>query len=322
MSFVERLDRFQRRYPKTGYPLAVIYKFVDDQGGYLAALITYYGFVSLFPLLLLFTTVLGFVLENNPGLRDQIVSSTLSEIPVIGGQLNDPAALSGGTVAVVIGLVGALYGGLGVAVASQNAMNAVWDVPRNSRPNPIKVRLRGLVLLFTVGLTMVALVAISITAASFDVTGLGELYTRAGTLLLALVVFTFAFIFGTARQVRVLDVLPGAAIAAVGWQLLEHFGGFYIERVIARTEKINGVFAMVLGLIAFIYLAAAMVVICLEINAVRVDKLYPRALLTPFTDNVVLTEGDENAYRQLAQAQRQKGFQTIEVTFDNPREKT
>ena len=321
MSVVDRLDRFHRRYPKTGFPLAVAYKFFDDQGGYLAALITYYGFVSLFPLLLLFTTILGFLLENNPGLRDQIVSSTMSEIPVIGGQLNDPAALSGGTVAVIIGLIGALYGGLGVAVASQNAMNAVWDVPRNSRPNPIKVRLRGLVLLFTVGLSMVALVAISILAASFDVTGLGDLFTRVGTFTLALVVFVFAFIFGTARKVGVLDVLPGAVIAAAGWQLLEHFGGYYIEHVIARTEKINGVFAMVLGLIAFIYLAAALVVICLEINAVRVDKLYPRALLTPFTDNVDLTEGDEKAYRQLAQAQRQKGFETIEVTFDNPRSK-
>ncbi|MCK0440234.1 YihY/virulence factor BrkB family protein [Gordonia alkaliphila] len=321
MSVVERLDRFHRRYPKTGFPLAVAYKFFDDQGGYLAALITYYGFVSLFPLLLLFTTILGFLLENNPGLRDQIVSSTMSEIPVIGGQLNDPAALSGGTTAVLIGLIGALYGGLGVAVASQNAMNAVWDVPRNSRPNPIKVRLRGLVLLFTVGLSMVALVAISIVAASFDVTGLGDLFTRVGTFTLALVVFVFAFIFGTARKVGVLDVLPGAVIAAAGWQLLEHFGGYYIEHVIARTEKINGVFAMVLGLIAFIYLAAALVVICLEVNAVRVDKLYPRALLTPFTDNVDLTEGDEKAYRQLAQAQRQKGFETIEVTFDNPRSK-
>ncbi|GAA4750829.1 YihY/virulence factor BrkB family protein [Gordonia alkaliphila] len=321
MSVVERLDRFHRRFPKTGFPLAVAYKFFDDQGGYLAALITYYGFVSLFPLLLLFTTILGFLLENNPGLRDQIVSSTMSEIPVIGGQLNDPAALSGGTTAVLIGLIGALYGGLGVAVASQNAMNAVWDVPRNSRPNPIKVRLRGLVLLFTVGLSMVALVAISIVAASFDVTGLGDLFTRVGTALLALGVFTFAFMFGTARKVRVFDVLPGAVIAAAGWQLLEHFGGYYIAHVIARTEKINGVFAMVLGLIAFIYLAAALVVVCLEVNAVRVDKLYPRALLTPFTDDVDLTEGDEKAYRQLAQAQRQKGFETIEVTFDNPRSK-
>lgn len=318
MSFVSRLDDFQRRHPVLGFPLGVTYKFFDDQGGYLAALITYYGFVSLFPLLLVFTTVLGILLEHHEKLKDLIVDSALNQIPVIGDQLTDPAGLSGGTLAVIIGLVGAVYGGLGVAVASQNAMNAAWNVPRNSRPNPVKVRLRGVVLLLTVGLSMIGVVAINVTAAAIDLQGLSDLFTRIGALVVSLGVFVFGFRFGTARPLTVRQVLPGALLAAAGWQLLQHFGGVYIQHVISRTEKINGVFAVVLGLIAFLYLASVLVVIAMEVNSVLAYKLYPRALTTIFTDKVHLTAGDERAYRRLAQAQRQKGFETVTVTFDNP----
>src|SRR5699024_6511831 len=151
------------------------------------------------------------------------------------------------------------------SVASQNAMNAAWNVPRNSRPNPVKVRLRGAVLLVTVGLSMVGLVAINVTAAAIELRGLSDLFTRIGTLLLSLGVFVFGFRFGTARPLTVRQVLPGAVLAAVGWQLLQHFGGVYIQHVINRTEKINGVFAVVLGLIAFLYLASVLAVIAMEV---------------------------------------------------------
>ncbi len=134
MSVTERLDGAQRRHPVLGFPLAVVYKFVDDQGGYLAALITYYGFLSLFPLLLLLTSVLGFVLGGDAYLQQRVLNSTLSQFPVIGSQLGDPKGLRGSGAGLVIGLLGAVYGGLGVAQAGQNAMNTAWHVPRNNRP--------------------------------------------------------------------------------------------------------------------------------------------------------------------------------------------
>jgi membrane protein len=136
MWLTRRLDDYQRRHRGAGFPLAVIYKFVDDQGSYLAALIAYYGFLSLFPLLLLLPSLLGFVLEGDPGLQQQILQSTLSQFPVIGDQLSDPEGLQGGTTTVVIGIVGSLYGGLGVAQATQNAMNVLWAVPRPSLSTP------------------------------------------------------------------------------------------------------------------------------------------------------------------------------------------
>ncbi|MGZ4559126.1 MAG: ribonuclease BN, partial [Mycobacteriaceae bacterium] len=83
---------------------------------------------------------------------------------------------------------------------------------------------------------------------------------------------------------------------------------------------VNSVFALVLGLLAFLYLATMAAVFCVEMDAVRVNKLHPRALLTPFTDNVDLTTGDRRAYSIQAQAQRSKSFQDVDVTFHPERD--
>ena len=144
-----------------GVVIAVIYKYADDQGGYLAAMITYYAFVSLFPLLLLLTTVLGVVLEGRPELQQQVLQSTLAQFPVIGDQLGEPDQLSGGAVALVVGIVGALYGGLGVGQALQHAMDSVWAVPRNNRRDPFRSRVRSLLLLVILGSVAIAVTVLS-----------------------------------------------------------------------------------------------------------------------------------------------------------------
>ncbi|WP_097193352.1 YihY/virulence factor BrkB family protein [Blastococcus aggregatus] len=323
MALVDRLDRLQRRHRAAGFPIAVVYKYVDDSGPFLAALITYYAFVSLFPLLLLSSTILGTVLAGNPELQERLLDSALSQLPVVGDQLGEPQGLSGGTLGVVIGILGALYGGLGVAQAVQHAMNTAWNVPRNNRPNPILARGRSLVLLATAGLTVVGTTALSTlgtgSAGSLDM-AVRALVLIASVLINA-VVFTFAFRLATTRKLSLRDVLPGALLAAVFWQLLQTFGVTYVDRVMDSASAVNGVFALVLGLLAFLYLAAVAGVLCVEINVVRVDHLYPRALLTPFTDAVQLTPGDRRSYTGKAKAERLKGFETVHVTFDQPERK-
>jgi uncharacterized BrkB/YihY/UPF0761 family membrane protein len=171
---VSWLDRLQRRSRSAGFLIAVIYKYVDDQGSYLAALITYYAFVSLFPALLLLTTVLGVVLVGHPGLQEQIVQSAVAQFPVIGDQLGQPQGLSGGTVGVAVGIAGALYGGLGVGQAVQNAMDTLWAVPRNDRPDPIRARIRSFLLLLVLGSALIAttvLAAIGRASESFGIVG-------------------------------------------------------------------------------------------------------------------------------------------------------
>ncbi|MBD2759002.1 YihY/virulence factor BrkB family protein [Yimella sp. cx-573] len=317
MSFSDRVDRLQRRHPVLGFPIAVCYKFFDDLGAYLAALLTYYTFISLFPVLLLASTVLSWVLRGNPGLRDRLLESALAEFPVIGDQLQAPAALDGGIAAVVIGTLGALYGALGAAQALQYAANTAWQVPRNSRPNPFKSRGRSFVLLVTVGFGLLLTTALSLYINTL-ISGRPAVITiRLLSVLLSMVVFLAAYQMATARTLRLSDLWVGAAVTAIGWEALKTYGATYVNTVIKHASAINGVFAFVLGMLAFIYVAALLIVFSLEIDVVRRRKLYPRALLTPFTDAVDLTRGDEKAYEGQAKAMRAKGFEAIQVTFDD-----
>lgn len=315
MSVSDRIDGFQQRHPAIGYPLAVFYKFFDDQGGYLAALIAYYGFISLFPLLLLFSTVLGIVLAGDPELQQQIIDSAMSQIPLIGDQLGQPEGLSGGTGGIVIGVLGSLYGGLGVSVAVQNAMNVAWGVPKNDRPDPVRARIRGFGLLLTVGTAVIGVTVLNAFNSAGFFGSIAGVLVIVAAVALTTTTFVVAFRLGTTRPVTVREVLPGAVTAAVLWQVLQTFGGYYVQTVVGGADTTNGVFAIVLGLLAFLYISAIVFVLCIELNVVRVDNLHPRALLTPFTDNVQLTDGDRDAYTAQAEAQRSKGFEEIAVTF-------
>ena len=320
VAVTEHLDRFQRKHPWAGFPLAVAYKYFDDFGAYLAALLTYYGFVSLFPLLLLLSTILGFVLAGDQRLQHEVLTSALQQFPVIRGDLAQPKRLGGGPVGLVVGIAGCLYGGLGVAQAFQYANNTMWAVPRNNRPNPLKARGRSMLLLATAGLAILGTTALSIAGGG----GVGALGTAGKLLALAasavvnIAVAIFAFRFAPARQLSARDVVPGAIASAVIWQLLQSFGVIYVRHVIKNASATDAVFALVLGLLAFLYVTAVAVLLCMEINVVRVNRLHPRSLLTPFTDNVALTAGDRRVYSRQAKAQRLKGFERVDVTFDPP----
>src|SRR2546430_1753623 len=120
---VRRIDEFQQRHRPLAFLFAVVKKFGDDQGGNLAALITYYGFLSLFPLLLVLVTVLGFVLQNNPDLRDDILNSAVAQFPIIGDQIrNNVGSVRGSGLGLAVGILVTFYGGLGVCNAAQDAM--------------------------------------------------------------------------------------------------------------------------------------------------------------------------------------------------------
>ncbi len=318
---VRRVDELQRRRPVVGFPLAVVYKFFDDQGSYLAAIVTYYAFIAIFPLLLIASSVLGFLLQGNAQLRETVLTSALSQFPIVGTQLGQPGGLQGSASAVVIGALTALYGVLGLGQAAQNAVNVSWAVPRNSRFNPLVSRIRGFVLLTLAGITVVAIAVLTSLAGHLEMfgsgvdAGLSWLVTAASVALNSLVLAVMMRLATTARQ-PFRAVLPGAAAVAVMWQLLQSLGSVYVSRVIARASDMNALFAVVLGLVALLYVAAVMAVLGLEINVVLAERLYPRALLTPFTDAVDLTEADRRVYTDYARAQRHKGFEHVHVTFD------
>lgn len=313
---VARADAFQQRHRVVGLPLAVVYKYVDDGGPHLAALITYFAFVSLFPLLLLASTLLGFFLAGDGELQTRILDSALTQLPVVGDDLQRPEGIGGGAVGLVVGLAGAVYGAMGVGLAVQNASNTAWTVPRNERGNPLVLRVRSVVLLGVIGADVIGTTVVAGVIGGATLLGpLADLALLAGTLLVHGAAFAFVFRFSAARDLAWRQVLPGASLAAVAWLGLQFVGGAYVSRATAVSSASNGVFAVVLGLLAFLYLTSVAVVLCLELNVVLVNRLHPRTLLTPFTDSVVLTEADKRSYTDLAKAQQLKGFETVEVEF-------
>jgi membrane protein len=321
VAVTRRLDEYQRRHPWAGFPIALAYKYYDDFGPYLAAVLTYYGIVAIFPLLLLGSTVLSFVLAGDLQRQHEVLSSALHQFPVIGVDLSHPQRISGGAIGLTIGIIGALYGGLGVGQALQYTTNTAWGIPRNSRPNPVRSRGRGLLLLVTAGLAILGSTLLSILAGT-QVGALGttlKIAALSASLVINICAYVFAFRIACAGRLSTRDVAPGAIAAAVIWQVLQSFGIVYVGHVVHRASATNGLFALVLGLVAFLYVSASAVVICIEVNVVRVGRLHPRALLTPFTDKVQLTSADRRAYTRQAKAQRGKGFQRVEVTFDEPR---
>ena len=317
---VDRVDAWQRRRRVVGIPIAVVYKFFDDQGGYLAAVITYYAFVAIFPLLLIGSSLLGFVLQGQPDLQEEILTSVLAQFPIVGDQLGRPEGIRGSTSAVIIGSVTALYGIIGLGQAAHNAINVCWAIPRNIRLNPIVSRLRGLVWIVGAGLALVFIAVVTSVGSHLDVLGQDfdrEVHWLALLLSVAVNIYVLALMLrlSTPRSDRLRDVLPGATLIALLWQLLQLLGGVYVEHVIKEANEMNAVFALVLGLIALVYIATVMAMLGLEVNVVLTKRLYPRALLTPFTDAVELTDADKRVYRESAEAQRHKGFEEVKVSF-------
>ena len=320
MNAVRNVDRFQRRHPVVGFPLAVVYKYFDDQGPYLAAIIAFYAFIAIFPLLLISTSILGFFLQDDPELRDRLLDTALSQFPIVGVELGRPEGLQGSASAIVIGALAATYGSLNLGQAAQNAAHITWAVPRNSRTNAVLQRLRSLVLLAFAGLGILALALASSLLANPDAIGIdaGDLSwaIRITGFVVTSVIFIGLFRLVSGGRATTRSVLPGALAASVMWQLLQLVGNSFVTNVIGSAGQMTDTFALVLGLVAFLYLAGMLVVLSFEINVVLRRRLYPRALLTPFTDRVSHTEADIKAYTGYAKSQRHKGFQSIESTFE------
>ncbi len=323
MGFVDAVDRTQRRRSFLGLPIGVFYKFIDDQGPYLSAIISFYATLAIFPLLVLATSIFGFVLQGNPELQEQVLDSALATFPIIGDELGRPDGLHGSTGAVIIGVLAAIYGSLGLGQALQNALNVAWSVPRNNRPNPLILRVKSLLLLLTAGAFLIAITTVSLVISQSDLFGAATSTTikwliRVANVLLVGLLLTVVFRLAAARRHHLGRAAPGAFTVAVLWLVLQEVGAIYTTKVLAGTEGMDAAFGLVLGLIGIIYIASIMGVIGIEVNVVLARKLWPRSLRALFVDRADLTDADRRAYAGYAQAQRHKTSQDVQVGFEDP----
>jgi YihY family inner membrane protein len=308
---VRRIDRFQQGHAVLGFPFAVIQKYGNDQAGARAALVAYYGLFALFPLLLLFTTILGWVLHDNQDLQQKIITSALRNFPVIGPQIQqDVHAIHGSGWALVVGIFGTLYGGLGVVQAAQVAMNSVWNVPYVVWPNFFMRRIRGLAVAALLGVAILGSATLSILATSVADTFDAKLLLFVGSSIISFGVFLSAFMVLTAEPLGWHDVWLGALLATVFWMALQLIGGWYVGRALSKASPVYGTLALVIALLSWLFVGVQTTLFAAEINVVRNYRLWPRSMVQP-----PLTEADKRTFDRLARMEVRRPEFGVQVVF-------
>jgi membrane protein len=308
-SVLSRFDAFQQRHRWLAVPMAVIKKSSDDQGGNLAALVAYYGFFSLFPLLLVFATIVGFVLAGHPHDQMTVEHSITNQFPSV-GKLLPLKHISGSVIALVIGVLTSLYAGLGVTNAAQNLMNTVWAVPHKDRPSFVQSRLRGLGLLVLLGaLFIVSTVVTGAVSSSFG--GIGaKLAGYVVSLLVNGALFFAAFRLMTDDDVRSRELRTGTITASVLWTFLQSISTVYIHHVKSTSY---GTFSTVILLIIWLHLGAQVFMYSAEVNVVTTRRLWPRSFFGP-----PLAPADQETLTALAKVEERSEHQTVAVDFTPP----
>lgn len=275
--FVRRLDTFQRSHKTTSFVWAVQKKYSDDRGGYLCALISYYGFLSIFPLLLAVFTIAAYVLAGDHS-AVRSIATNLQSYPVLGPAASDleGKSLGGSPIALSVGLIGLVFGAQGLAQASMYATAEAWDVPRAQRPGFASRLSRGAWWYTSFGLGIAASTVISSLG--------GLLHWSGGPALSSLIAVAFdaglfigLFRIVTPEHLPLRCVAPGAVVAGVAWGVLTGIGVGLVP-LLAHTNALYGTFAPVLGGLAFIYLMARISILGIEVNVVLDKGLWPRSL--------------------------------------------
>ena len=309
-----RLDGYQRTHAWLGFPLAVRQKYSEDQGGYLAASVTYYGFFSVFPLLLVFVSVLGFVLRGHPHLEQTIVNSALGQFPVIGRALRIHA-LRGSATALALGIATALWAGMGVFLAAENAMDQLWAIPFRRRPTFLRARAKALLLLLMLSGGAIATTVVGSLSTVGSSLGIAwKLVSIALAIALNFVLFWVAMRVLTTRDVTWRDVRGGAIAAAVLYELLQLIGGYYVGHVLAHASNLYGTFGLVIGLLSWIYLATHILLLAAEGNVVARERLWPRSLSIVFEQPP--TEADRRVLTLRTEVEQWRKDEDVDVDFN------
>lgn len=310
---LDRLDSYQQRHPALGVPIAVARKFIDDESINLAAVIAFWAFFSIFPLLLLFVTLLGYVLP--PNLQGDVLRSAARFFPLL--STDSIVHLSGQWWTLVVGILSALWSGSFVVIAIQSAFDSVWEIPHAQRPRIGAQIKRGVFTLGAIALGLVISTMISsyVTGAATG-TSLGMLARPTGYLIAIVLdvgLFVVAFRLLTDRDVSTRDVLPGALLSGIVFWLLQQLSSLIIFQYLHNAERIYGNFATVITMLSWFYLQSVVTLVGAQLNVVLKERLHPRRLVT-----APVTEADHRAYDAYAKERTYHHDQQVHTEFQQP----
>ncbi len=278
-ALLDRVDAIQRRVPPIAFVVAVLKRFGEDRGSQYGALLAYYGFFSVLPLLLLLTTVFDTVLAGNPELKQKVITTITDHFPVSGATVTDNIGqLQGSGITLLVTAVFVLYGALGVVNVAQDAFNSMWGVPRFGRPAFWIRIVRSLAVIGVGGLALLVAMVTGSVLAALDVGGLQRVLTIAVSLAINVAALVVCFEVLTTVPLGLRTLGRGALAGAVGLYAIQILGTWYMTRVVARAGAFYGVFAAAIGLLVWIGLQARVILLASEINVVQSKGLWPRSI--------------------------------------------
>ena len=293
--------------------VGIIKKYGDDNGGVLAASLAHSGFVSLFPLLLVLVTILGLIASGDPSLRQEALNAVAKQVPLIGHQLagNVHQLRRSSVIGLVVGLLAMTWGTTGLAQAGLFTMAQVWNLPGPARPGYLQRLGRAVVFLAALGLGVI------VTTLLTSLSGYGHHAAAVAFLLEALAaaanigMYLIGFRVLTPTAVPARELVPGAVAGGVAWTALQALGTHLVHHFL-RTASVYGVFATVLGLLAWIYLGVEITVYAAETNVVLARRLWPRSIVQP-----PLTPADRAVLAAQALQNQRRDDQHVAVSYDD-----
>lgn len=309
---VRRFDAFQQRHLPTAFVFGVMKKYGDDNGGALTSNLAHSAIVAIFPLLLLLVTIMDMVLVGNAAARQAVLHSTMKQFPLVGSDLqhNLHAMHRGSPLALAIGLAGALWGSLGLAQAGIFAMQQVWTLPGPQRLNYVHRLARSMAFLVMLALGLIVTTGLT----GLGTFGQGSLGLAAGGAAVSAVINSAGFLGGfrilTPKAVPLRHLVPGAVAGGVAWTIIQALGVFLMGHYLHTNSAVYGMFAVVLALVAWMYLGAEITVYAAEINVVLQRQLWPRAIAQP-----PLTEADQRSLAAQAEQNQRRPEQQVQVSF-------
>jgi YihY family inner membrane protein len=318
-----RLDTAQQRHTPAAFVVGVVKKFSDDNGGIMAAALAHSAFVSIFPLLLVFVTILGLVASNDPALRAEVLAGRGAafagishQFPIVGSQLtsNVHVLRRSSAIGLVIGLLATIWGCTGLAQTGMFTMQQVWNLPGPARPGYFPRLARCLLFLMLLGVGLVV---------TTGLTSLG-VFRNQGVILTILLdiaaaianglMFLLVFRVLTAKGVPTSNLVWGAVAGGAVWTVMQALGNFLVAHYLHNDRSVYGVFATVLGLVTWVYFLVEITVYAAEINVVLTRRLWPRSIVQP-----PLTEADRAVMAAQALQNQRREEQHVQVTYhDRP----
>lgn len=279
---IERVDKFQQSKPVLAFPYAVIKKYGEDSAGYQAALLTYYGFLSLFPLLMVLTTIADSLAGSNPELQKTIVGGLTDYFPLLGNQLSSSVdTVHGSGFALLVGILFTLYGARGVADVWRHGTAALWGIPKDQLAGFPKAILKSFSIIVVGG---VGLLIASVSTGAAAAIGKGwEWQLLAVVVNLVVLFWLFHFLLNVSlpKKLPLNQTRWGALTAAIGLVLLQSVGAAILAKQLKSLDALYSYFALALGLLFWIYLQAQLLYYAVEVAAVSSQKKWPRSFSEP-----------------------------------------